>query len=109
MGGGANPFIQKICKINNGCKSFNTRTIGSSPASRSTFLHTTCLRFQLHQSTNHDGQCQDSTSKNRKLAVSAEHRPDGEETKKDTQRGRSSRLIKKPAYALFFHVLLSIG
>lgn len=73
------------------------------------FLHTTCLRFQLHQSTNHDGQCQDSTSKNRKLAVSAEHRPDGEETKKDTQRGRSSRLIKKPAYALFFHVLLSIG
>ncbi|WP_209420974.1 hypothetical protein, partial [Escherichia coli] len=65
--------------------------------------------FQLHQSTNHDGQCQDSTSKNRKLAVSAEHRPDGEETKKDTQRGRSSRLIKKPAYALFFHVLLSIG
>ena len=77
LGGGANPFIQKICKINNGCKSFNTRTIGSSPASRSTFLHTTCLRFQLHQSTNHDGQCQDSTSKNRKLAVSAEHRPDG--------------------------------
>ncbi len=31
-------------KIGNGWKSFNTRTIGSSPASRSTLLHATCLR-----------------------------------------------------------------
>ena len=38
------------------------------------------------------GQCQDSTNKNRKLAVSAGHRPDGEGTKKDTQRSRGSRV-----------------
>ncbi|KAB0852280.1 tail fiber assembly protein [Cronobacter sakazakii] len=31
--------------MGNGWKSFNTRTIGSSPASRSTFLHTTCYGF----------------------------------------------------------------
>ena len=36
------------------------------------------------------GQCQDGTSNNRKLAVSAGHRPDGEGTKKDTQRSRGS-------------------
>ncbi|PIJ48386.1 hypothetical protein BV501_17355, partial [Erwinia sp. OAMSP11] len=30
------------------------------------------------------GQCKDSTSKNRKLAVPAGHRPDGNGTKKDT-------------------------
>ncbi len=47
MGGGKNPLMQKIRKIDNSWKSFNTRTIGSSPASRSTFLHTTWLRFQL--------------------------------------------------------------
>ena len=47
------------------------------------------------------GQCQDSTNKNRKLAVSAGHRPDGEGTKKDTQRSRGSQLTKKPAYAGF--------
>ncbi|KIH37263.1 hypothetical protein PD07_04805 [Escherichia coli] len=42
------PLALIFCrKIGNGWKSFNTRTIGSSPASRSTFLHTTCLRFQL--------------------------------------------------------------
>ena len=32
-------------KIGNGWKSFNTRTIGTSPAYRSTFLHTTCCGF----------------------------------------------------------------
>ncbi|HHC5552618.1 TPA: hypothetical protein ACOSSI_000366, partial [Escherichia coli] len=32
-------------KIGNGWTSFNIRTIESSPASRSTFLHTTWLRF----------------------------------------------------------------
>ncbi len=47
MGGGANPLMQKICKIGSNWKSFNTRTIGSSPANRSTFLHTTCLRFSF--------------------------------------------------------------
>ncbi|WP_247150216.1 hypothetical protein, partial [Escherichia coli] len=45
------------------------------------------------------GRCKDNTNKNRKLAVSAGHRPDGEETKKDTQRSRGSRVTKKPAYA----------
>ena len=39
--------MQKICKIGSNWKSFNTRTIGSSPANRSTFLHTTCLRFSF--------------------------------------------------------------
>lgn len=50
------------------------------------------------------GRCKDNTNKNRKLAVSAGHRPDGEETKKDTQRSRGSRVTQKPAYAgfLFF-------
>ena len=47
-------------------------------------------------------QCQYSTSNNRKLAVSAGHRPDGEGTKKDTQGSRGSRVTKKPAYAGFF-------
>ncbi len=47
MGGGTNPLMQKICKIGSNWKSFNTRTIGSSPANRSTFLHTTCLRFSF--------------------------------------------------------------
>ena len=37
--------LLKHSKIGNGWKSFNTRTIESSPASRSTFLHTTWLRF----------------------------------------------------------------
>ncbi|HGV3726444.1 TPA: hypothetical protein ACNG0K_004684, partial [Escherichia coli] len=99
------PFIQKICKINNGCKSFNTRPIGSSPANRSTFLHTTWLRFQLPQAPPiMIERCKDNTNENRKLAVSAGHRPDGEETKKDTQRSRGSRVTQKPAYAgfLFF-------
>ncbi|KHH69001.1 hypothetical protein PU52_15350 [Escherichia coli] len=45
VGGGTNSLMQKICKIGSNWKSFNTRTIGSSPASRSTFLHTTCLRL----------------------------------------------------------------
>ncbi len=36
------------CKIGNGWKSFNTRTIKSSPASRSTFLHTTWLRHKTN-------------------------------------------------------------
>ncbi|PND43797.1 hypothetical protein B7440_16515 [Escherichia coli] len=44
VGGGANPLMLKIRKIDNSWKSFNTRTIGSSPASRSTFLHMTWLR-----------------------------------------------------------------
>ena len=48
------------------------------------------------------GQCQDSTNKNRKLAVSAGHRPDGEGTKKDTQRSRGSRVTWKPVDAGFF-------
>lgn len=51
------------------------------------------------------GQYQDSTNKNRKLAVSARHRPDGEGTKKDTQRSRGSRVTKKPANAGFFVLL----
>ncbi len=37
--------LLKHSKIGNGWKSFNTRTIESSPASRSTFLHTTWLRL----------------------------------------------------------------
>ncbi|KPO22284.1 hypothetical protein ACU65_18800 [Escherichia coli] len=47
LGGGANPPIQKIYKINNGLKLFNTLTIDTSPANRSTFLHKACLRFSL--------------------------------------------------------------
>ncbi|MFX1095070.1 hypothetical protein ABEM57_20895, partial [Escherichia coli] len=43
--------MQKIRKIDNSWKSFNTRTIGSSPANRSTFLHTTWLRFHLSPET----------------------------------------------------------
>lgn len=38
------------------------------------------------------GRCKDNTNKNSKLAVSAGHRPDGEETKKDTQRSRGSQV-----------------
>ncbi|MDY8635370.1 hypothetical protein UY568_21745, partial [Escherichia coli] len=97
--------MQKIRKIDNSWKSFNTRTIGSSPANRSTFLHTTWLRFQLPPAPPiMIGRCKDNTNKNRKLAASAGHRPDGEETKKDTQRSRGSRVTQKPAYAgfLFF-------
>lgn len=52
------------------------------------------------------GLCQDSTRKNRELAVSAGHRPDGEGTRKDTQRSRGSLMTQKPAYAGFF-VLIS--
>lgn len=91
MGGDANPLIQKIRKIYNSWKSFNTRTIGSSPANRSTFLHTTCLRFQLPPAPPiMIGWRKDNTNKNSKLAAKAGHQPDGEDTKKDTQRSRGA-------------------
>ncbi len=108
MGGYSVSFMPKYGKIYNRWKSFNTRTIESPPSSRSKFLHTTCQRVQLPPAPPiMIGRCKDNTNKNRMLAVSAGHRPDGEETKKDTQRSRSSRVIKKPAYAGFFSLKLT--
>ncbi len=46
-GRGSIYLIQKLRKIDNIQKSFNILTIESSHSSCSTFLHTTCLRFQL--------------------------------------------------------------
>lgn len=50
------------------------------------------------------GWRKDNTNKNSKLSVQAGHQPDGEDTKKDTQRSRGALVTWKPTDVGFYGI-----